>query len=76
MQIKNKGKGIPIGDDKLCILMYADDVALLAESEKDLQDMLNTRSKWCQIWDVAVNTEKSEIVHYRPKSSQENWSSV
>ena len=65
VQIKNKCKGVPVGNDNVCILMYADDVALMAESEKELQRMLDVLHKWCQTWDVLVNSQKSQIVHYR-----------
>ena len=41
-KIKAIGKGISIDNgEKVCILLYADDVILLAESEDDLQAMLN-----------------------------------
>ena len=33
--------GIDIDNEKLAILLYADDVVLLAENEKDLQKMLD-----------------------------------
>jgi hypothetical protein len=33
--------GIDINNEKLAILLYADDVVLLAENEKDLQKMLD-----------------------------------
>ena len=46
-EIKSLGKGVPFGNEKLSILPYADDVVLLAETEADLQIMLNVLYKWC-----------------------------
>ena len=48
MEIKNKCKGVSIGADNVCLYMYADDIALVAESEGDLQIMLNVLSGWCK----------------------------
>ena len=49
MRRKQHCKGINIAnDEEVCMLMYADDIALVAETEEDLQDMLNVLSKWCR----------------------------
>ena len=47
--IKALDKGIFIGrEEKLSILLYANDVVLLAENETDLQLMLDTHNRrWC-----------------------------
>ena len=39
-EIKAAGYGISVGNDKVPILLYADDIALLSESEDDMQNML------------------------------------
>ena len=71
MEIKSKCTGVKVNNDNVSILMYADDVALLAESEDDLQQMLDVMKNWCKTWDVLINTDKSQIVHYRSKNVQE-----
>ena len=43
-------KGVAFGENKLCCLAYADDVLLLAESENDMQDLLNFVNEWCRKW--------------------------
>jgi hypothetical protein len=63
--IKQSCTGIPIGGENVCILMYADDLVLLARNERDLQNMLDVLAHWCQQWNVKVNAEKTEIVHFR-----------
>jgi len=63
--IKALNVGIDIGNEKVCILLYADDVVFLCENEKDLQKMLNTLESWCYSNKINVNLEKSKIVHFR-----------
>jgi hypothetical protein len=60
--------GIDIGDEKLSILLYADDIVLLAETESDLQTLLNALNSWCVINKMTVNSDKSNVVHFRPTS--------
>ena len=39
--LKGLDVGVNIGDEKVCILLYADDIVLIAESADDLQTLLN-----------------------------------
>ena len=66
VQLQAVGKGIVINDEAISILLYADDVVLLAENEDDLQHMLNILSQWCNRNNMIVNCSKSNIVHFRP----------
>ena len=69
-EIQNSGNGITLEDDlSVSLLMYADDIALIAENEENLQNMLNIVHQWSKKWKMSLNTEKSKIVHYRKKSS-------
>lgn len=47
-EINDLDLGVPIGDTKVSILMYADDIVLMANSENDLQSMLNVLQEWCK----------------------------
>ena len=40
LRIKSLGKGVNIDNETVSILMYADDILLIAENEDDLQHML------------------------------------
>lgn len=47
VKLKNLGYGIDIGNvEKVCILLYAEDIVLLSENENDLQLMLNLLHEW------------------------------
>ncbi|CAG2196515.1 unnamed protein product [Mytilus edulis] len=41
-EVKKLNVGISIGEEKVCIMLYADDVVFLTESESELQIILNT----------------------------------
>ena len=71
-QISSPGLGVDIGSEKLAILLYADDVVILAESEEDFQRILDVLSQWCNKNELFVNPEKSKVVHFRPKSVSSN----
>ena len=51
--------------DMLCALAYADDIALLADSENSLQLLLDELSQWCKNWRVSVNIQKTKVMHFR-----------
>ena len=69
-EIKALGKGVPFDNEKLSILLYADDVVLLAESESDLQIMLDVLSNWCKKWRLDINDTKTQVIHFRNPSKQ------
>ena len=48
IEIKSLNFGVKLCEDILVsILLYADDVVLMAENEHELQDMLLTVESWC-----------------------------
>jgi hypothetical protein len=60
-------KGVSFGQNKLSILMFADDVVLLAENEEDLQSQMNCLLNWCTKWRLDLNLSKTKIVHFRQR---------
>lgn len=65
IELKNIGTGVKCGNEYVSVLLYADDICLLAENERDLQQMLDVLYTWCRKWMMNVNTKKSNIVHFR-----------
>ena len=68
-KLKATSKGIRFGDTLVCCLLYADDLVILAESEKDLQVLLCQLEEWCDTWKIVINHTKSAVMHFRPKCS-------
>lgn len=56
------GGGIKIGNLKINILLYADDIVLIAEDRNVLQSMINKLRRYCDMWNLEINMEKSEIM--------------
>ena len=56
--------------DRLSLLCYADDVVLLAESEEDLQSMLDVVSHWCKQWRLEVNVSKTKVMVFGARGTQ------
>ena len=76
IMIKDSGKGIKIETEDISgiseillvnILLYADDIVLLADNEQDMQDLLNIVELWCKRWRLEVNLGKTNILHVRAK---------
>ena len=68
LYLKSLDKGIKCDDDKVCILLYADDILLLADTEQDLQFTLNALHIWCASNDMVINVRKSNVIHSRSLS--------
>ena len=72
LEIKESNIGIDLNignepnvDYKLSILLYADDIVCLAETENDLQSILFIVENWCKKWRLEVNLTKTNILHVR-----------
>ena len=71
-ELKNSGLGIDIGQGtRISILVYADDMVLLAENEADLQTLIDIAGEWSRKWRLGINPTKTGVVHFHPKSVPE-----
>jgi len=61
-------KGIEVNGQYINHLLYADDLVLLAENETDLQLMLDLLSRWNVSNKMAINSNKTKVVHFRNAS--------
>jgi hypothetical protein len=59
--------GIKIGNTQVAILAFADDIVLIANGEIELNQMLAKTENWCNRYRLEVNTDKTKVVHFRPK---------
>ena len=64
-EIKKLGKGILHGKVRICILLFADDIVLLAESRKDLELLMNITYQYSRRWRFDFNYDKSAVVVYK-----------
>lgn len=69
--------GVSINGVQIKVLMYADDIVLLAETPRALQLMINRLNEYTERWKLKVNTEKSKIMvfqkHLRRRPKAETW---
>ena len=66
--INDVGSGISVGDTPLSILLYTDDIVLIADSEVKLQSLLTRLDQWCKQWGLVISATKSKVIHFRTKS--------
>ena len=59
--IKSTDVGISVGDAIIYILMYADDIVLLADNENNLQMMVTKLEVFCEQSQLKVNVTKTKI---------------
>ena len=62
------GKGVAMGDMQVSILLYADDIVLLSESEHDLQKHLNALDDFCTQRGLVVNLAKTKVLIFHTSS--------
>ena len=63
----NTNKGIHIGGTTIYNLRYADDTVLLAETEEDLQEILNEVNLIGITFDMKMNAKKTKTMTEWPK---------
>jgi len=73
-EIKKNTQGVSVGDTRVRLLLYADDIVLLAETSKDLQDMLDIVTEYSKKWRFRVNPKKgkSEVMLFGRKPRKTN----
>ncbi len=64
-EIKSANIGQKVGLEDLSILLYADNIALIAPTLEKAQVQLDILSKWCAKWQLSINGKKSQTFHVR-----------
>ncbi len=70
-EVKKLNLGVKGDEELVSILAFADDIVIIANSEKEIQQILKCVETWCKNWRLKVNTEKTNIVHFRRKWKQQ-----
>ena len=59
--------GIKLEEGRINALFYADDIIFIAETRKELQELMNIVTDYCKKWRCEINRSKSQVVIYGPK---------
>ena len=62
VKLKESGIGLCLQNNIVNVLAYADDLVLLANSELELQKLVNILQEWCSKFRIAVNIEKTNVM--------------
>jgi len=68
--------GLTLEDVNIMLLLYADDMALLAETPSDLHDSLDRLKQYCDQWGMEVNCAKTKVMIFKKRCSvrrSEHW---
>ena len=57
--------GVQIEHFILTVLLFADDMVLFSKTREGLQNALNSLQKYCTLWGLTVNTEKTKCVAFK-----------
>ena len=50
--------------EKLNMLLYADDLALITDSDENLQKLIEVLYQWCEDNDMSINSDKTKVIHF------------
>ena len=60
--LNKTNQGILLWDTYLSHLIFADDLAIVTETEEQLQNLLGVLNEWCENSKMIVSIEKSKVV--------------
>lgn len=69
---KEEFGGVKIEQEKICSLVYADDIVLLAEEENEMEDMISILEEYIDEKKLIVNVRKTEVVRFENKVGRMN----
>ena len=70
--VKQAGGGVKVGDDLLNILLFADDIVLIADNPAELQKLLDAAYDYSRKWRFKFNIQKSNVVVFSGAHRPEN----
>jgi hypothetical protein len=60
--VKESGRGVKVGMDNMAVLLFADDMVLVANDEEELQHLVEKVNVYCDKWLLEVNVNKTKVV--------------
>ena len=64
-EMNELNRGIDVGQHKLNLLMYGDDIFCLAPGHTDAHAQMDVLRKWCLTWGMFINVRKTQVIHVR-----------
>ena len=61
-RLRRMNAGVSVGRDKVCMLLYADDVVVMTESAKELQSLLDVVNEYGRDFGVNFSCKKSKVM--------------
>ena len=71
--LENEGaEGVELWDIRLCAMLYADDLVLLAETEQDLNLQMQVLGNYTVTWNMEINSSKTKVMIFNdPRKRKE-----
>ena len=66
----NIAGNITLSNLKAQLLLFADDMVLLADSQSGLQNSIDRLDEFCRTWDLKINIEKAKVVIFNKTRTQ------
>ena len=70
-ELNRPGKGIKVGDVHMACLFFADDIVVMAETEKEMKEQLKVIEDYNVKWKLETNYKKSNVMSIKTKGKIE-----
>ena len=67
---KRQEEGVIIGNKRVYALAYADDLAIIAETEEEIERMIKYLNRYFKDRELEVNAEKSKIMVFSKRKAE------
>jgi len=61
-RVKEGDGGVRVGEVDVPILLFADDMVLMAEGELELEQLVGKVTEYCETWHLEVNVSKTKVM--------------
>ena len=72
VRLRRMNAGVKVGRDKICTLLYADDVVVMSESAEEFQSILDVVDGYGRDFRVRFSNEKSKVIVVNRSEDERN----
>ena len=65
--------GVEVDEERLHLLLFADDIVMFAEDAGKLQEMLDVMEEYCRKWRFEINVGKSKVMVVGGDDGEGRW---